>query len=401
MPDNEAEAADVAEQDGGETPQNNDQAPSTEEQDQSPKSFEDWAKVMAESTTGRARKGDPLTDEGDEGNDPFAEFVPSDPLADDENEDEVTAETEETDEQSSEESEETETESEPAEEETSEETNEDEQAEEPTEKKPDGRKRLNIYRRNADGSYVYSEEERAELVLADAEGISLSEARRRLGRETAPEPKAEKQEEQAPEESVEDLRAKIEVLKAEKKKAAATLELETALEKADEIHELQRKIESIERAREQSQVAKQTELQTLVNASMEVAIAAYPDIAKEGTPLYEAGQREIARLQKVNPTAFNDPEWPETVAAKVALKLGIAKVAPSEPEARKPAPAPKPKPTQPARKARPLPGPGEGATSAAKPTRGPEQIRADIAAAKANNDFDAIARLTREELMAG
>jgi hypothetical protein len=62
------------------------------------------------------------------------------------------------------------------------------------------------------------------------------------------------------------------------------------------------------------------------------AIALYPDAGVENSKLWKAISDEIDRLDKTNPTFFDDPTYPVMLAAKVASTLGIA---PSSPAAKK------------------------------------------------------------------
>lgn len=54
------------------------------------------------------------------------------------------------------------------------------------------------------------------------------------------------------------------------------------------------------------------------------AATSYPDAGKPGSSLHAAITKDVDRLNKVNPSFFKDPEWPELLAAKHAMKLGIA-----------------------------------------------------------------------------
>ena len=66
-----------------------------------------------------------------------------------------------------------------------------------------------------------------------------------------------------------------------------------------------------------------------VVASQKQAVAAYPDLAKAGSPLHAAFVAEYERLKAAGSPELKDPRWPEALAARCADKLGVA--AASEP----------------------------------------------------------------------
>jgi hypothetical protein len=141
------------------------------------------------------------------------------------------------------------------------------------------------------------------------------------------------------------------------------------------------------------QSAKQTAYDTAFTESAARSAQAYPDAAKEGTPLHAAIKADVERLEKVNPSFFNDPEWVETLTYKNAGKLGLAKAA--APAATTATPAKvtaKVAVKQPLKPTRPVPGPAAGGTPVA--TESTEQaIRAELEAAKARGDGDAVDKI--------
>ena len=91
--------------------------------------------------------------------------------------------------------------------------------------------------------------------------------------------------------------------------------------------------------------------QSAVTASVKEAATLYPDVMREGTPLFKAVAEETARLTAAKSPLLQDPDWPIAIAAKHAAKLRLAPAAPSSsprPVARpRPAPAPGSAPASP------------------------------------------------------
>jgi len=69
------------------------------------------------------------------------------------------------------------------------------------------------------------------------------------------------------------------------------------------------------------QQAQQTVAQQ-VQTSMERAVEAFPEIGEPGSVFRTAIESDIQRLESTNPAFFHDPDWPETLAAKHAMRLG-------------------------------------------------------------------------------
>lgn len=93
-----------------------------------------------------------------------------------------------------------------------------------------------------------------------------------------------------------------------------------------------------DRSEREQTTSAQTAYDAAVSSSKGRAYELFPDAEKPGTPLAQACEADIKRLWDVNPSFFNDPEWPETLAAKHAARL---KIAPAGTEAPKPVVAPK------------------------------------------------------------
>lgn len=260
----------------------------------------------------------------------------------------------------------------------------------------DERVRTNINRKKTDGSFVHSERTRAALTLSHDEQIDYEEAYTRLFGERK-EPASEKPAEAAPaksEPTAAEIDAQIKDLQAQRKKARASIDDDREVELTDKIEGLiAERQDALSRdwQRQQTQKETQSTVEQQIDASVGRAEALYPDAAKTGTALHGAITAEIARLQKAGSALLSDPEWPETVAAKVASRLGIApKVAAPKAAAAKPAAA-----AVPVRKATPVPSPGSVSGPAPQVSR-VDSLRQRMIDAKAKGDWNALQALGAE-----
>lgn len=197
-----------------------------------------------------------------------------------------------------------------------------------------------------------SARDRAVTELMGREGLSMEEAFERVtgnkfGAPTAPpEPKTDTPPVDTP--TVAKQKETIAELRKQRTQAAKDFKLDEvdALDlKIEEAREVLDELKLVERDTTREQ---QNQFMSLRDESEARAIAAYPDANKEGTPLFKAIEADVERLKAVNPGFFNDPEWPETLAAKQAAKLNIpragatpkAPVVPKKPVAKTPVPDP-------------------------------------------------------------
>lgn len=308
-----------------------------------------------------------------------------------------------------EEEEEGETPAEPAEEVTAEETQEEidareaaEKTAEPAEKtEPDGRKRINLNRKKPDGTPVYSAQERAALSLADEEGIGFIEAWTQLyGAMPEKEAPAAKTEPEAKAPTSTEIQTQIAELRAKRKEAAKGLDLEKSSDLTEQIEDLLEQKAKAEKREDavlfQRQAAATAHEQAQVT-SMQEAGKLFPDAVAEGTPLHTALAAEIAKIERNNPSVFNDPEWPEGVTARLAARLGIAPAtakAPVKPVVAAAKPAAKPvAPTKAAR-----PAPAAGGIAAPAPKNDAQELSAKIKAVKSGGTLDQAKSLFREVL---
>lgn len=265
------------------------------------------------------------------------------------------------------------------------------------------RVRTNINARRPDGTFVNNERTRAAMTLAHEQRIDVLDAYTRLFGE--PKPASEKPAEAVP--------AKPEPTAAEID--AQIADVESQLEKAEDAFQPEEVIQKLNRQlrkllpqrqdallrdlrQQQAQQATQSTVEQQVNESVGRAEGAYPDASKPGTPLHGAIAAEVARLQQV-PGAFNDPEWPELVAVKIANRLGIAaKIAPPATPAKAAAPAKPVVPGTPRKPATPVPSPAPGAVTspAASPVSPHADIRARMQAAKASGNLRELQKIGAE-----
>ena len=275
---------------------------------------------------------------------------------------------------------------------------------------PRGRKRLNIFRKNDQGEYVYNAQERAAMQFADEEGVGFIEAWHRLfgdmpKAETATATNETKPVEQPKELTVEEITSQIATLRAQRKEAAKNLDGEKSNELTEQIEDLLEQKNAAqqrdaERGRAQQTAAQQHEVAQ--RASMDRAGKMYPDAVKDGTALHGALIVEIGKIERSNPAFFRDPEWPEMLSAKLAGKLGIAPllekpaaVAPAPAKTAAPAAQAAPaKPVAPKQAARPAPAPGGVSPAPRQQTTADFQAR--LQAARERNDIPAVRALMRE-----
>lgn len=267
----------------------------------------------------------------------------------------------------------------------------------------DERVRTNINRKKSDGTFVHGERTRAALTLSHEQQIDYEEAYTRLFGDRQPATRENPAEAvpAKPEPTAAEIDAQLAGLKAKRKEARTAFNDEQAGDLTEQIEDLlTARQDALLRDVQRQQVQRETQstVEQQVNASVGRAEGLYPDAAKPGTPLHGAIAAEVARLSKV-PGAFADPEWPETVAVKIASRLGIA--------ARLPAPTAKPvapaaKLTAPAARkpATSVPNPSPGSvTSPPAPVSKHAELRQRMQAAKASGNLVALQRLG-DEIMA-
>jgi hypothetical protein len=271
---------------------------------------------------------------------------------------------------------------------------------------PQGRKRLNIFRKNAAGEYVYDARERAAMQFADESVIGVIEAYTRLFGEM---PKAQVTpgtKEQPPEKepTAAEIQQQILTLRQQRKDAAVGLDTIKANELTEQIEDLIDQRNAATQLEAERGRAKQTEAERSQSEqleSMHRAGALFPDVTTDGTELHTAITLEIAKIERSNPMFFRDPEWPESLTAKLAARLGVMPVVSKPSETIKPAPgksATEPntvvRPTPPKQAARPAPAPG--GISAQAPKANVQDFQARLSAARTRNDLPAIKALMRE-----
>lgn len=307
----------------------------------------------------RTHEPDPLTDEGD-GRDPLTDegVTLEEVLGIGPEESQAEPEEQEQEEATGAEAEAAETEAVPAAEAV------------PVKTEADGRKRVNLMRKNADGTYVYSEQTRAALLLADEEGIDYEEARQRLFGDRQPVAKAADAAPVPREPTAAEIDAQL-------------ADLEKKIEEAEEaldypaLPKLNRELRALLPNRQdallrdmQRQQAQQETRQTVAQqqeTSRVKALAAYPDAGKEGTPLQIAAQARINRIWQEQSPLMSDPDLFETVVAMEAVRLGVTPTLPAAKAA--PAKAVPAKPATPvvaSKRATPMPAPGSVSAPAAK-----------------------------------
>jgi hypothetical protein len=216
----------------------------------------------------------------------------------------------------------------------------------------------------------FAEDDRKVIArMAEKDGLTIDQARAELIAEgvLSSKPAAAS----APSVPSDDLAAKqTEIAEIEKQiEDAATAfdtpklaKLQIAHNKA--LHEIGKLEAKAESAAAESQAQELTKLQTEVNAAAKYATELYPDLDDENSELSQVTDDLIAAAP---PSAFVDPDWPVTFAAKAARQINYRPPA-SAAAAPKPTPAVVPK--KPARPVPPSPASGAtpGATSTKQPT---------------------------------
>lgn len=346
--------------------------------DPKPLSYEEAGSILDEADNNSARRSrDPLADSEDTS--PLDDPAPADPLGVNEL-DELLPEETETPAGTTEEPQ-------PAAEEPVAPSTEGEDEPEDHEALPK-RIRLNLEQLNARDAAI--------ILHARKTGKSLKEAEAELFGTSTPEPAKATETVTTPEPelaSPDTILAEITELKNQRRKAATEFDQAAQIEITEKIEAAQERLTEA-RARQATETQR---YQADFNQSYSRAEQAYADAFKAGTKLHDSILADKARLERVNPDFFNDPEWPETLVFKHAGKLGMTKAEAAKPTAEAPNPTPKPtaKP-QPAKPARPVPGPAPGGR-AATDTQSPVQaIRARLKAAEAANDGAAVDKILLE-----
>lgn len=376
------------------------------------------ADLKVERSDGRdplfyAEGRDPLLDEQTE-IDPLA-VINTDAAADAAEEGEETAGKEEGKEEAEESTnEKSEEEHEEKSEEEAQEHTDDSKQEDGKEQKQQGRKRLNIYRKNGDGTFVYDARERAVLQLADEEGIGLKEAEQRLFGDTKQEAEAtveekeQQQQQQTQANALTAAQAEITRIEGEMDAASKALDMEKYHALNKELRTAERKLGQLQSQVESVRGQEMSAYATAELESKKQSIQLFPDTGKEGTALFDAIRKDVTRLEKTNPSFFKDPEWPLTLAAKHAAVLGIAPVSAktsseSTTQDKKTAQAAiqkktatdAPKPKQAARLVPPGPAGGNHSVARGQETSA-QEISQKIKAAQASGDIAELRRITRE-----
>ena len=248
----------------------------------------------------------------------------------------------------------------------------------------DGRRRININRKDASGKHIHSDKTRIAAALADERGVDMMVAYLDLFG-TPPQSASAALAEAAkpePQKSVAELDAAITALKtkradARKKYASSFDDADNAAaaEASDAIEDLQQQRTDaivLELKQQTSKREAETTFQQQEDQSITRATALYPDAGKEGTELFDAVQAEVLQLTARKSPLLDEPDWPELVTARVANRLGTpAKTQEKAHVVAKPVtPAAAPaKPAAPVKRATPVPAPGSvsGGTPAANP----------------------------------
>lgn len=259
------------------------------------------------------------------------------------------------------------------------------------------RKRLNINRKDENGRYVHNDQDRAILSLSDSEGISLSEARRRIVGEVLPK-ETETEAEVVPELSVQEIDLKLADLKEKRRTAIKGFDAENQIQLTEEIESLQEQ-KNLARERtlklEESRRATEASFAAAVKESMAEAQALFPESATKGAKFNVELTKEVRRLEAAGSPIFKDPEWPLNLAARVALRLGIAPVKPT-PAAPATKPAVKKDPAPVARRpVRVVPSPSAGGVSGTLPSNQIAETSKLLAAARAAGNNIEVMRLSK------
>lgn len=202
----------------------------------------------------------------------------------------------------------------------------------------------------------------------------------------------QEQQEQTPEakDPVALARQEVEAIEAELTEAEASYDVEKTKELRGKLRTAERKLVTVEFKAEQAvERTQQTAADAhvaAVESSMDRAAALFPDVVKEGTPLYEAVEDRIAEKKRSNPEFFKDPKWPITLVAEQALELNLpaAKAAPAKPAPPVPPKAAAPKVTP--KVTRPVAIAPSSSGRAGSEVTPPDEVDLDHAAEEAKRD---------------
>lgn len=265
----------------------------------------------------------------------------------------------------------------------------------------DGRKRINILRKNQDGSFFFSARDRAIMNESAEAGISLADAEKRLFGERQAEAAPTAEADAAPKvKTSSDIKAEITTLRQQRKVAAGAYDRDKEMELTEQIEELTtdfaaasfRETQAEQTAKAQEQTA-QSAFAQAEGDSFEEVKTKFPDAWVVGSELNKAVWAEIRRMEEVQPNFKSDPDWPFTLAAKVATRKGILAKAAAAATAKPAAPRLLPAPAQ--RRATPVPSPG--AVSGAIPATDPiAALSKKLADATASGDHTARRAISEE-----
>lgn len=262
----------------------------------------------------------------------------------------------------------------------------------------DERVRTNINAKRPDGTFVNSERTRAALTLSHERKIDYEDAWTALFGERHPAAKTEpaQAEIDKPEPTPAEIDTQIKDLRVKRKEARDSINDALADELNDQINDLVlNRQEAVQREAQRQQAQRETQqtVEQQVQASIERALAIYPDAGKEGTPFYNKLQAEINRRHAAGDPVMQSTEWPEILSTLLGTRDGIApklsaQAAPAKPVVKPAAVAPK-------KSATPLIAPGSvsGATPAVSPVA---DWQARLEKAKASRDTGAVQQLMRE-----
>lgn len=175
-------------------------------------------------------------------------------------------------------------------------------------------------------------------VAAD-EGITFTEAWRRLNGDVPPAGVTGGANPPAPEEPAKpalrsraEIDGEIKAKKEEKRKAASDLDTVKMLDLDDEIDGLKTELTQVERAEQEAVIAQQSTFERESDASAAEAVKYYPDSKTEGTALRNKIVEIADRLEATKNPLINQPDAPLRVAQMAANELGIAPADPSKPK---------------------------------------------------------------------
>lgn len=262
----------------------------------------------------------------------------------------------------------------------------EEAAREAEAKKKGEPKRIRVNRDNL------SDRDFAIVRLADDQKISFAEAEKRLFGDSKP-AEATAADAQATTTSVE---SRIAQVKTALEAAAETMDTKAMLKLGEELGELKdqlKDLKSAENSRQQSE--KQTKLEkfsTAEKGSINRAIELYPDANRDGSALHKALNEKKEDLLKSDPEFFANPRWPLLLITDVASELGIG-AAPKG--GTKPPPPAAPPLVVPKKPTRPI-VPAEGTATSAASSNPEVALAAELKAATASRDVNAIKAVMRK-----